>query len=268
MSALVAPMSGHAIYSGTVWHDRHSPGYRFRQHVEMAWLDLDQLGELYGRSCLLRDRRWSPARFNRSDYHGDPRVPLADAVCDTVEASMGVRPAGVYLLAHLRTWGHCFNPIAVYWCFDATGLPMAEMLEVTNTPWRERHAYVFDRRGSHAADDEPVEFAKAMHVSPFMPMDLDYTLHDSPPAERLDLRLSLARQGNLVFEAGLAAERRPLDAAAVRHIVFRHPTQRVSLGIYWHALRLWGSGARFLPHPRRDTRPTAPESSVEHEVPA
>ncbi len=258
--------SGHAAYAGTVWHDRREPAYRFSQHVEMAWLDLDHLDDLYGRSWLLRDSRWSPARFRRGDYHGDPEVPLADAVRDTVAASIGVRPGGpVYLLAHLRTWGHCFNPIAVYWCFDGTGAPIAEMLEVTNTPWHERHHYVFDRRALDAGTDSPIEFAKAMHVSPFMPMDLDYSLHDSPPAERVELKLCLEREHRPVFEAGLAAERKPLDAAAIRDIVFRHPTQRVLLGIHWHAFRLWRHGARFLPHPGRGRRKSIATPSPHHD---
>ena len=44
------------------------------------------------------------------------------------------------------------------------------MLEVTNTPWGERHWYVLDARG----DTTTTTTAKAMHVSPFLPMDLDY----------------------------------------------------------------------------------------------
>jgi DUF1365 family protein len=267
---MIESACGHAVYAGTVWHDRRAPAYRFTQQVEMAWIDLGHLDTISGRSWLLHDRWWSPARFLRSDYHGDVDVPLGDAVRDTVAASIGERPDGpVYLLAHLRTWGHCFNPIAVYWCYDATGLPVAEMLEVTNTPWHERHSYVFDRRAQSTGDESaPIEFTKAMHVSPFLPMDLDYTLHDSPPTDRVDLRLSLAHDDVVVFDAGFVGARRPLDAAAIRRIVFRRPTQAVWLGIHGHALRLWRHGARFLPHPGRRRAATAADPSIEHEVTA
>jgi DUF1365 family protein len=43
----------------------------------------------------------------------------------------------------LRYFGHCFNPVSFYYCFDDLDQKVeAIMAEVTNTPWKERHAYI------------------------------------------------------------------------------------------------------------------------------
>lgn len=260
---MTAIARGHAIYDGVVWHHRRAPEHKFRQTDSMAWLDLDRLDDLYGRSWLLTRHRWSPVAFRRADHHGDPAVPLADAVRARVALELGIdAPGPVFLLAHLRTLGHCFNPIAVYWCTDQHGEPVAELLEVTNTPWHERHTYVLDRRAPAAGGPVgPLRFPKAMHVSPFLPMDLDYTLEDAPPDARVSLTLRVSRGDDVVFDAGLVARRHVLDHAALRRLLLRRPTQRVVLGIHLQALRLWRKGTRFLPHPAR-TAPRAVRSDT------
>ena len=57
------------------------------------------------------------------DYLGDPAVPLADAVRALVARAHRARArrARSALLTHLRTFGHCFNPVSFYYCFDADG---------------------------------------------------------------------------------------------------------------------------------------------------
>ena len=240
----IAP--GHAIYEGEVWHHRRAPNHRFTKRVAMAWLDLDRLDEAMATNRLFSDRAWSPVQFRRSDFHGDPSVPLAEAVRTTVAERLGHRPDGtVHLLANLRTWGWCFNPIAIYWCADRSGTPVAQMVEVTNTPWKERHQYVFSRDGG-----EPIFFDKAMHVSPFLPMDLGYTVHDAVPSKHLRFRMLVHRGEELVFSAGVHGTRRAFDDRMLRRVLTKYPTQRVSLGIHTQALRLLGKGARFLAHPR------------------
>ena len=71
-------------------------------------------------------------------------MPLDVAVRDRVEAETGRRPTGpVRMLTLLRTFGHCFNPVSFYYCYDAAGAAIeAVVAEITNTPWGERHAYV------------------------------------------------------------------------------------------------------------------------------
>jgi len=225
-------------------HRRRTPvAHAFRMRLFMTYLDLAELpGALRGVP------RWL-ARFDRADYLGDPAVPLDTAVRDLVEERLGVRPAGpVRMLAHLRQLGCCFNPVAFYFCFAPDGRGVeAVVADVTSTPWGERHAYVAAGAGNaeHVLESR---HAKAMHVSPFLPMEMTYRWRVATPGERLTVAIeSRDADGALVFDARLALARRELTRAALA----RRPAmpQRVLAGIYAHALRLRLKGAAWHARP-------------------
>jgi len=67
--------------------------------------------------------------------------------------------------------------VSFYYVFDATDSRVETIVaEITNTPWKERHAYVLPatdaaRRGARAWH---FSFEKQFHVSPFLPMGMRY----------------------------------------------------------------------------------------------
>ncbi|HET6448996.1 MAG TPA: DUF1365 domain-containing protein, partial [Conexibacter sp.] len=170
-----------AIYEGVVAHRRRTPVvHAFQMRLFLMYLDLAELPDaLHGLPRAL-------VRFRRADYLGDPAQPLDEAVRDLVEQRLGFRPAGpVRMLAHLRYLGHCFNPVVFYFCFGPDGEHVeAVVAEVTSTPWGERHAYAAAGEGNaeHVLESR---HAKAMHVSPFMPMQMTYRWRIATPGERL-----------------------------------------------------------------------------------
>lgn len=244
-----------ALYEGVLHHARiGTPSHAFTSRVLMAWLDLAELPEALGAHPLWSARRWAPVRFKRSDYHGDPSTPLDVAVRDTVERELGRRPSGpVRMLAHLRTWGWAFNPIAFYVVFSPDGTEVDTMVaEVTNTPWHERHAYVMPVHAGEVV--EPVRFPKALHVSPFMDLDLDHSLaFTRPGAPSWTIRMDDWRGDDRTFAATLALRRLPLDRPTMGRALRQHPlpAQRVSAGIYRQALKLRLKGAPFRTHPAK-----------------
>ena len=131
--------------------------------------------------CSPGARGWSA--FAARDYLGDPAVPLRRAVRDVVAEQTGARPEGpIRLLTQLRSFGHCFNPVSFYYCFEPSGEQVQALVaEVTNTPWGERHAYVIDGRAARLAVLAG-QFDKALHVSPFMGMDHRYDARARVPA--------------------------------------------------------------------------------------
>jgi len=247
----------HALYEGTVHHRRVAPPDAFATPIMMPLLDLDHLEEAFAVHPLLSDRRGRPLRYERRDYLGAGPATVSEAVRDLVHQRLGVRPSGrVRMLAHLRTFGWCFNPVAVYWCEDGEGATVAQVLEVTNTPWHERHAYVLDCRNAHDGWDRSVP--KALHVSPFLPMGLHHRIRSAPPGDTLRLQIDdHDASGELTFAASYVARRLPFDRAGVTRLLARHPftTHRVSAGIYRRALHLRRIGATFFPHPARAQRP-------------
>lgn len=233
-----------AVYEGVVTHRRHAPHpHAFRYRMAQLWLDLDEVDQLFASRWLWSAKRRNLAEFRRADYFGDPEVPLADAVRERVAHVLGQRPAGpVRLLTHLRYAGFVFNPVSFYYCYAADGETLVAVLaEITNTPWRERHAYVLPASangGGHAVDDR---FAKVFHVSPFMPMDRTYRWRFTGPGERLAVHMDVFRDGEREFEAHLALKRLPLTGASLARVLWRYPlmTAQVIGAIHFEALRLW-----------------------------
>ncbi len=221
----------------------------------MVYLDLAELPGVFDGRLLWSARRPAPAWFRRADYLGAPDLPLDEAVRRRVHAETGRRPRGpIRLLTHLRYAGYVFNPISLYYCFAPDGRQVEALAaEVTNTPWGERRVYVLQPDPSPSPRDFRARFAKALHVSPFMTMDLDYELTAAVPDERLDLRIAARRNGREFFAVGLALRRRPLSAGALAWALTRYPcmTARVIGAIYWQALRLRRKGVPFVPHPGR-----------------
>jgi DUF1365 family protein len=252
-------VSASCIYEGEIRHRRFSPRREFHHGLALAYVDLGEL------PSLLDGRLTRPhpgaLRFRRRDYHGDAQVPLADAVRDTVAARTGTRPQGpIRLLTQLRSFGHCFNPVSFYYCMSPDGERVQAILaEVTNTPWRERHAYVMHADDSRVLDST---FEKALHVSPFMPMDLTYVARASTPEATLSVHIASARGDEPVFDATLSLTRRELSRSSARRITARYPlaTVRVLLLIYARALGLKLAGARV--HRPPTDRPSARAGSA------
>src|ERR1700751_2115825 len=210
-------MSASCIYEGTIRHRRFEPPGEFSHRLALAYLDLDELpGLLEGR---LVARRPGLVRFRRRDYLGDPAMPLRRAVRDVVQEQTGSRPLGpIRLLTQLRSFGHCFNPVSFYYCMsDSAGEVEAILAEVTNTPWGERHAYVL-AGGREDSQLVASSVDKAMHVSPFMPMDLSYCPRATAPSEPLSLHMESSRAGTRVFDATLSLSRRELTRGSARRL--------------------------------------------------
>jgi DUF1365 family protein len=243
-------VSESCIYEGVIRHRRLEPRREFRHRLALLYLDLDELPRLLGGRLV--SPRPGLLRVRRRDYLGDPALPLDRAVRERVSDALGRAPAGpVRLLAQPRSFGHCFNPVSFYYCFDATGHRTEAMVaEVTNTPWGERHAYVL---GAGPRDEEGIDAQvdKAMHVSPFMGMDQRYRIRAGAPGRTLSVHLESWRSGSAVFDATLSLRRRELSRASLAQMTARYPfaTVRVLALIYAHALGLKLAGAPVHPHP-------------------
>lgn len=245
------------LYEGWVRHRRHAPRrHAFRYRLVLLWLDLDELDRVFAGRWLWSARRPNLAWFRRADHLGDPALPLAEAVRREVERHTGRRPAGpVRLLAHPRYLGYGFNPVSLYYCYAEDGGRLETVVaEVRNTPWNERHVYVLPMAQSLGTPDKPrFRVPKALHVSPFLPMDLEYAWRLSVPGETLLVHLEDLQGGRAVLDATLVLGRRAMTGRNLARALLRFPfmTGQVILGIYWQALRLWLKGTPVFGHPAR-----------------
>lgn len=249
------------LYKGWVQHRRHEPTpHEFRYGLFMLYLDLAELPRVFDRFWCWSTRRPALARFKRSDYHGDPAQSLDAAIRATVARETGTAPKGpIRLLTHLRYFGYVFNPVSFYYCFDAAGTRVETIVaEITNTPWKERHAYVLPASAAGLTENVmQFEFGKQFHVSPFWPMDMRYQWRLNTPNERLFVHMKNLRDGRQAFDATMSMERREISSAALGAALLSFPlmTAQVAAAIHWQALRLWVKRAPFYVHPAK--RPAA-----------
>jgi len=246
-----------AIYEGWVRHIRHRPAkHAFQYRLFMAYLDLDELDQVFSGRWLWSTRRRAVARFLPSDHLDGNCEDLARGVRRLVRERSGLQLDGpVRLLTHLRYFGYVFNPISIYYCFKKNNpIPRCYVLEVSNTPWKERVCYVLPSAKSESISrkrGQLFNFDKELHVSPFIPMDMSYRCWLAPPGERLSLSIEVRRGEETTLQTSLALARRPVSGVVLARSLLRYPlmTANVSLRIHLNALRLWLKGVPPLAHP-------------------
>ncbi|MEO6142364.1 MAG: DUF1365 domain-containing protein, partial [Dermatophilaceae bacterium] len=146
-----------ALVAGHVTHHRKGRvRHAFRYGVYQWLIDLDAIPE---QPWYLR----SFASFSAGDHLGDParsiKANVGHYLClNGIDLGASSR---ILMLANARVLGHVFDPLSVFWCFDAQNALVCIVSEVHNT-YGDRHVYLLrpDASGVAMAD-------KAFHVSPF-----------------------------------------------------------------------------------------------------
>ena len=247
-----------AIYEGSVRHRRFRPRPNmFQYRLFFMFLDLKELPTLFDSHPLWSYQRLNVAYFRRKDHFGDPSLPMDTAVRDLVQTHLGNRPAGpIRLLTHLRYFGYCFNPASFYYCYDASDIRVETIVvEIHNTPWGERHCYVFgDNQNEHPVNHwRRYRFNKIFHVSPFIDMAIQYDWRFRVPGDIIRVHMIDIEKGKKLFDASLMLKRRPISHKELTRVLLKYPlmTMKVTTMIHFQALRLLLKNTPFFTHPKK-----------------
>ena len=225
------------------------------------FLDLKELPTLFDVHPLWSYQRWNAAFFRRKDHFGDPSVLLDTAVRDLVQTNLGNRPVGpIRLLTHLRYFGYCFNPASFYYCYDDSDIRVETIVvEIHNTPWGERHCYVFgDSQNEHPVDHwRRYRFNKNFHVSPFIDMDIQYDWRFRVPGDIIRVHMIDIEKHKKLFDATLMLKRQPISHKGLTRVLIKYPlmTMKVTTMIHFQALRLLLKNTPFFTHPKKRSLP-------------
>ena len=243
------------FYACDIFHRRLRPKqHEFLYRVFYFYLDLDELDEVSQRLKFFGVNRanlyslWDKDHFQyAADGSGKP-APLgqkprsiATNVREFLERSgCPLEENGtIRILGFPRVLGYVFNPITLYFCFGADGVPHASVVEVGNT-FRELKPYLVPCAASGAFDFE-ARLPKSYYVSPFSPVDLEFHFRLQLPGKALHVSIDDYDAEGRVLLSLLKGERRRLTSANLGWFTAQFPliTLKVIGLIHWQALRLW-----------------------------
>jgi uncharacterized protein len=241
------------IYLGVLNHRRFTPTpHEFDVPLFMVLLDVDRIPEMMRASRLASHNRFNWASFCDRDHFGDASLPLRRRLeLDAAGQGITLPDGPVFLLTHLRYLGYNFNPVSFFFCYDLEGRLAVVLAEVNNTFGETRNYWLGPRNEVEGGRLRRFRADKAMHVSPFMPMEMEYTFGFSEPDDELTVYMNTIDRGAMTFDATLRMKFREWTAANLRRALVRHPwmTMKVVLGIHWQALVLLLKKVPVFTHP-------------------
>lgn len=258
-----------SLYECTVLHERFTPKHhRFVYSLFYFALDLDELASLHRRLALFSVNRANFFSFRESDFlptdeplHQPTRpennlITTANtsslksrvrAFCAAHGADFGA-DGRVLLITLPRVLGYLFNPVSFYFCFNAAGIIVGAIAEVTNTFHEVKPYFIPSVTSPEGSTTLRLRTPKHFYVSPFSGLDLefDFTLH--APVEKLAVRIDDHAAGSRVLHTALTGIRTPLTNLRLMWFLLKYPlvTLKIITLIHWQAFRLWFKRVPFF----------------------
>ncbi|MTI07977.1 DUF1365 domain-containing protein [Roseibium denhamense] len=245
-----APDPALVLYSGSVMHHRMKPAeHRFSYSVFSILVDLDRLKDAARSSMLFSVNRFNFMSLHVKD-HGPRDGSDLRAHVEGLLLEKGIpAPHRILMLAYPRLLGYGFNPLTVYYAYDAQNVLTALVYEVRNT-FGGQHTYVAPIENGQRTDAGiRQEQDKEFYVSPFIPMKQRYFFRMLPPGRSVRVRILEKDADGPLLSATFAGEQKPATTAQIFRECIRVPllTFKVMAAIHWEAFKIWRKRVPFVP---------------------
>ena len=259
------------VYFGKVRHTRFAPRFHeFTYGLYLFYLDLDELQTVFKGRWF-----WSANRFNFASFQDQDHLrsirngnqDLKPMLLEFLQQRGIPNVSSIRLLTQLRYLGFVMNPVSFYYCFDDQEQLQAIVAQVNNTPWNEEHLYLIDATGNPDAKTVNVDnLQKSFHVSPFMPMNMHYSMRYSRPGQKLSVRMTNFENNEKRLNVVMNLREEKITGLNLMRCLVAYPfiSAKVFGAIYWEALRLYLKKIPFFSHPKKQHKqadcPTMPET--------
>jgi DUF1365 family protein len=227
-----------ALYECTVMHRRLAPKrHEFVYRIFLFWLDLAELDEIARRVPLFAVNEANLYSFRDEDHFSLGGADVRANVVEFLRREGETRePAAVRVLTLPRVLGYTFNPVSVFFFYDAAGEAYTSVVEVENT--------FSERKPFHVpAADEGFHrrVTKHFYVSPFSDLHLDFDFRFEAPGENLRIFIDDYRGDERELISTLTGRRLALTTRNLAALTVKYPliTLKIIGAIHWQAFRLW-----------------------------
>lgn len=239
-----------AIYTGFVIHNRTTPKlHKFRYKLRMFFLDIDNLHSIFKYIPFVSIDKFNLLSFYRKNYFpSKTNLSIRQEIENEIKRhGYDEIPKKIYILTHLAYLGFCYNPVSFYYCYDDTDQLIFFLSEVNNTPWNERHIYL---QKIPKEDINSWTQSKQFHVSPFLPMNLQYVWKINIPSKQVRIYLACV-DNKIIFRATLKLMQSTLNLKNCLTTFLLSPviTVLTVFRIYWQALIIFSKKIPFYQHP-------------------
>ena len=235
------------IYVGNVIHKRFKPKkHFFKYSVFSLFLDLDEINELDQKIPFFSYNKFNILSFFDKDHGYRDGSSIKDWLIHVLEKNnISAISIKIRILCYPRVLGYVFNPLSIFFIYDADSNPIAILYEVKNT-FGEQHTYVFkiDIKNKQILNN----CKKKFYVSPFMDLESKYFFKVLIPNERLSVIIDQRdKEGKLLF-ASQDGERVKLSSKNLLISYLKHPlmTLKIISAIHYEALKLWIKGIKLV----------------------
>ena len=235
------------IYIGSVIHKRFKPKkHFFKYSVFSLFLDLDEINELDQQIPFFSYNKFNILSFFDKDHGYRDGSSIKDWLIHVLQKkNISTINIKIKILCYPRIFGYVFNPLSIFFIYDADSNPIAILYEVKNT-FGEQHTYVFkiDIKNKQILNN----CKKKFYVSPFMDLESKYFFKVLIPNERLSVIIDQRdKQGKLLF-ASQDGERVKLSSKNLLISYLKHPlmTLKIISAIHYEALKLWIKGIKLV----------------------
>ena len=235
------------IYIGSVIHKRFKPKkHFFKYNVFSLFLDLDEINELDQKILFFSYNKFNILSFFDKDHGYRDGSSIKDWLIHVLQKkNISTINIKIKILCYPRIFGYVFNPLSIFFIYDADSNPIAILYEVKNT-FGEQHTYVFkiDIKNKQILNN----CKKKFYVSPFMDLESKYFFKVLIPNERLSVIIDQRdKEGKLLF-ASQDGERVKLSSKNLLKSYLKHPlmTLKIISAIHYEALKLWIKGIKLV----------------------